>query len=85
MILEPQNGFLHTFDKAPARFFVFVRPPVIFSFKADCRKRGIAQKIVIAVVDHILPHAHAQPVAQIIKPFRLSLNVLSDGIKAQRL
>ena len=52
---------------------------------ADGRQGGIPEEVIVTVVDHILEDNHSQPVAVIIKLFRLYFYVLPKGVKAQLL
>ena len=56
---------------------------VISSLESDSRKGGIAEKAVIAVVDHILENDHSKPVAIIIKLLRFNFYMFAKGVESK--
>ena len=58
---------------------------VLSPLHADGGQGGVLPEGVAAAVDHVLHDQHAQPVAGVIEPFRLHLNVLAQQIEAQLL
>ena len=58
---------------------------VVQLLNADSGQRRIPQEIVIAIIDHVLENDHAQFIALVIELFRLYLDMLTKGVKAQPL
>gem|GEM_PF-130160 len=68
-----------------AASFIQVKTPVVPFLNADGGKHGVPEITVAAVVDHVLPDDHAQPVALIVEFLRLDFDVLAQGVEAETL
>ena len=84
MVLQLLDRGGHALQKCLPGGGVFVQISVIQLLHTHGGQCGVPQEIVVAVVDHVLKDYHAQFVALVVKFLRLYLDVLAQGVKAQR-
>ena len=85
VLVQGPHRLLHGPEEAVPGLRVPVPPPVRQAGEAECGKERVVAEGVVAVVDHVLEHHHAQPVAVIVELLRLDLDVLAQGVEAQGL
>ena len=84
MIPELPDGRLHAVRKDAPRFGIGIQAFVAPLLKVQRRKHRVPHIAVHAVVDHVLKDDHAEPVAVVIEPVRLDLDMLAQRVEAER-
>ena len=83
VVFQLMYGSFHAPQKFPAGVFVAVHRLIRQFLNANRGQRRIPQEGIIAVIDHVLEHHHAQLVALVVEFLRLYFDMLAQGVESQ--